>query len=36
MIWYVVRENREDLYVGIRGRFKARNSKENLEVLRKM
>ncbi|MBU4227020.1 3-isopropylmalate dehydrogenase [bacterium] len=34
--FYVVRENTEDFYVGIGGRFKARTSQDHLEVLRKL
>jgi 3-isopropylmalate dehydrogenase len=34
--FYVVRENTEDFYVGIGGRFKARANQDNLEVLRKL
>ena len=32
----VVRENTEDFYVGIGGRFKAKTHQDNLEVLRKL
>jgi len=34
--FYVVRENTEDFYVGIGGRFKAKTHQDNLEVLRKL
>lgn len=34
--FYVVRENTEDFYVGIGGRFKARANQDHLEVLRKL
>jgi isocitrate/isopropylmalate dehydrogenase len=34
--FYVVRENTEDFYVGIGGRFKARVNQDHLEVLRKL
>ena len=34
--FYVVRENTEDFYVGIGGRFKARTNQDHLEVLRKL
>ena len=34
--FYVVRENTEDFYVGIGGRFKARSNQDHLEVLRKL
>jgi len=34
--FYVVRENTEDFYVGIGGRFKAKIHQDNLEVLRKL
>jgi len=34
--FYVVRENTEDFYVGIGGRFNARANQDHLEVLRKL
>jgi isocitrate/isopropylmalate dehydrogenase len=34
--FYVVRENTEDFYVGIGGRFKTKTHQDNLEVLRKL
>lgn len=34
--FFVVRENTEDFYVGIGGRFKARANQDHLEVLRKL
>jgi len=34
--FYVVRENTEDFYVGIGGRFKSRTNQDHLEVLRKL
>jgi 3-isopropylmalate dehydrogenase len=34
--FYVVRENTEDFYVGIGGRFKGKTHQDNLEVLRKL
>ena len=34
--FYVVRENTEDFYVGIGGRFKGRVNQDHLEVLRKL
>jgi len=34
--FYVVRENTEDFYVGIGGRFKGRANQDHLEVLRKL
>jgi len=34
--FYVVRENTEDFYVGIGGRFKRKNNQDHLEVLRKL
>ena len=34
--FYVVRENTEDFYVGIGGRFKARANQDHLEVFRKL
>ena len=34
--FYVVRENTEDFYIGIGGRFKARANQDHLEVLRKL
>jgi len=34
--FYVVRENTEDFYVGIGGRFTARSHQDHLEVLRKL
>ncbi|GAH35386.1 unnamed protein product, partial [marine sediment metagenome] len=34
--FYVVRENTEDFYVGIGGRFKAKTHQDNLEILRKL
>jgi len=34
--FYVVRENTEDFYVGIGGRFKAKTHQDNLEVLRNL
>ena len=34
--FYVVRENTEDFYIGIGGRFKAKTHQDNLEVLRKL
>ena len=34
--FYVVRENTEDFYIGIGGRFKARANQDRLEVLRKL
>jgi len=34
--FYVVRENTEDFYVGIGGKFKARANQDHLEVLRKL
>jgi len=34
--FYVVRENTEDFYVGIGGRFKAKTHQDHLEVLRKL
>jgi len=34
--FYVVRENTEDFYIGIGGRFKARTNQDHLEVLRKL
>jgi 3-isopropylmalate dehydrogenase len=34
--FYVVRENTEDFYIGIGGRFKARTNQDRLEVLRKL
>lgn len=34
--FYVVRENTEDFYVGIGGRFKAKTHQDNLKVLRKL
>lgn len=34
--FYVVRENTEDFYVGIGGRFKSRVNQDHLEVLRKL
>jgi len=34
--FYVVRENTEDFYVGIGGRFKAKNNQDHLEVLKKL
>ena len=34
--FYVVRENTEDFYIGMGGRFKARVNQDHLEVLRKL
>jgi len=34
--FYVVRENTEDFYVGIGGRFKGRANRDHLEVMRKL
>jgi len=34
--FYVVRENTEDFYIGIGGRFKSKASQDHLEVLRKL
>jgi len=34
--FYVVRENTEDFYIGIGGRFKTRANQDHLEVLRKL
>jgi 3-isopropylmalate dehydrogenase len=34
--FYVVRENTEDFYIGIGGRFKAKANQDHLEVLRKL
>ena len=34
--FYVVRENTEDFYIGVGGRFKARINQDHLEVLRKL
>jgi len=34
--FYVVRENTEDFYIGIGGRFKTRTNQDHLEVLRKL
>ena len=34
--FYVVRENTEDFYIGIGGRFKARTNQDHLEVSRKL
>lgn len=34
--FYVVRENTEDFYIGVGGRFKARANQDHLEVLRKL
>ncbi|OFW46474.1 MAG: 3-isopropylmalate dehydrogenase [Actinobacteria bacterium RBG_13_35_12] len=34
--FYVVRENTEDFYIGMGGRFKARANQDHLEVLRKL
>jgi len=34
--FYVVRENTEDFYIGIGGRFKARANQDHLEILRKL
>ncbi|MEA1939243.1 MAG: isocitrate/isopropylmalate dehydrogenase family protein [Candidatus Caldatribacteriota bacterium] len=34
--FYVVRENTEDFYIGIGGRFKTRTNRDHLEILRKL
>jgi len=34
--FYVVRENTEDFYIGTGGRFKGKENKDNLEVIRKL
>jgi len=34
--FYVVRENTEDFYIGIGGRFKGKENRDNLEVIRKL
>ncbi|MBA7498024.1 D-malate dehydrogenase [decarboxylating] [subsurface metagenome] len=34
--FYVVRENTEDFYIGVGGRFKKKENKDKLEVLRKL
>ena len=34
--FYVVRENTEDFYIGIGGRFKTRANRDHLEILRKL
>jgi len=34
--FYVVRENTEDFYIGIGGRFKSKSNQDHLEVLRKL
>ena len=34
--FYVVRENTEDFYIGIGGRFKGKENKDDLEVIRKL
>jgi len=34
--FYVVRENTEDFYIGIGGRFKSKTNQDNLKILRKL